>query len=826
MIRISIFAWLILLPAAFANDTHTASLILPQIGQRGTEVTVRIEGSRLQTAEEVLFYREGIRCTAIRQIETVPHHQFGTPLAVEPGSAIELDFEIAPDAALGEYQLRLRTRRKLSEMLSFWVTPFPVVFEEHAYWDKDETRNDSASHAQEIPLNSTVVGYQVTNERANDWDVYRVQLGKGQRCTCQIVNARLGTVHYGDLTDMKIEVTSPSGKRVARNGRSSLFAHDPVVSFIAPETGDYLVTVSQMMDVERSRIHYALHVGDFPRPAITFPLGGQAGEELDVEVFDLDGSREILKAKLPNEVGPFEQSMVELNSIVDLPEIPSPNRFQVADFPNVMEDESDEPQLVGQQLPFALNGIIRTEGEKDWYRFSAKKGERYRVRAYAQTLGSKLDAFIWIKPAEGNPSTRVYEVDDSLWDGHDWEGHHYRHQVKDRLDPIFMFEPDADGEYLVGIGDTRRESGEDYIYRVEFQPHRDSLFAYYQDYPSQATIVRDVIAIHKGSTFARHFAIMNGFGSQFDGPMKLEIRGLPDGIEFECPVFTKNDPVIMTTFRAPADVELQTALLELVPRPLDKSVDLAGAFAQTHASNDQRGGFAPVFNKTRKLAFAVLDEAPFDVRIEEPKIGLAKGAELDLKVQLKRKNEFEGAVYLEMDWLPNGVTKQPPLIIPEGEEIGYYRISATDQASVGNYRLTITARENEGGNPRSGVGFHYIASPFIDVEVMNPYLKIELQRAAVEQGKRGEMIGKIQPVREFSGVATARLLRLPTGVSLVAEPEIKLGDTEVRFELEVAADALTGQYKELACDVAISDAGQKIHQQTGDGVLRIDAKRD
>jgi len=815
--------------SARAAEQYTADFVLPQLGQRGTTVTVRVEGSRLQTAEEVLFYREGIRCTAIRQLNTVPHPHNGTPLKVEPGKAIELDFEIAADAPLGEYYLRLRTKQKLSEMLSFWVTPFPVVPEEHAFVDIGETRNDLPEYAQTIPFNCTVSGFGSSNERANDWDVYRVALKKDQRCTCQIISARLGTIHYGGLTDMAIEVRSPSGKRVARNNRSSLFAHDPAVSFIAPEAGDYLITVGQQMDSEIRNIHYGLHVGDFPRPTITFPLGGQLGDELDLDVFYLDGSRGKLKATLSKEVTAFEKSMVELTEISNLPEIPSPNRFQVAAFPNVYEVEGhskpENAQTIDQHLPVALNGIIKTEGEKDWYQFSAKKGERYRVRVYAQTLGSKLDPFVWIRPAEGNPSRKVYEQDDSLWDGHDWEGHHYRHQVKDRLDPIFMFEPDADGDYLLGIADTRRESGEDFIYRVELQPHHDSLFLYYKDYPSGSSVERDVIGVHRGATQTRPFAIMNGFGSQYDGPIRLEVRGLPPGVEFDSPIFTKNDPVIMATFRASADAKLQTALLELIPHAVDENVNLLGAVAQTHASNAQRGGYSPLFNKTRKLGFAILEEAPFDISIDEPGIGLAKNAELDLKVNVRRKGDFTGAIYLEMDWLPQGVTKQPPLIIPEGEDVGYYKISATSQAATGKYRLTITARENEGGDPRSGVGFHYIGSPFISVEVTEPYLQIELQRAAVEQGKRGELVGKIRHLRKFSGVATARLLRLPNGVSLIEEPAIKYGQESVVFPLKIEADALTGQYKEIACDVKITDEGQDIHQQSGSGVIRVDEKK-
>ena len=59
------------------------------------------------------------------------------------------------------------------------------------------------------------------------------------------------------------------------------------------------------------------------------------------------------------------------------------------------------------------------------------------------------------------------------------------------------------------------------------------------------------------------------------------------------------------------------------------------------------------------------------MRIEQPSIGLAKGAELGLKVIVERKEGFEGAVYLEMDWLPSGVTKQ---ITPHNSREGNSRL--------------------------------------------------------------------------------------------------------------------------------------------------------
>ena len=51
-------------PVTFAQKA-TVDYVLPQVEQQGTEVKVWMRGARLQTAEQVLFYKAGIRCTKI-----------------------------------------------------------------------------------------------------------------------------------------------------------------------------------------------------------------------------------------------------------------------------------------------------------------------------------------------------------------------------------------------------------------------------------------------------------------------------------------------------------------------------------------------------------------------------------------------------------------------------------------------------------------------------------------------------------------------------------------------------------------------------------------
>jgi len=42
------------------------------------------------------------------------------------------------------------------------------------------------------------------------------------------------------------------------------------------------------------------------------------------------------------------------------------------------------------------------------------------------------------------------------------------------------------------------------------------------------------------------------------------------------------------------------------------------------------------------------------------------------------------------------------------------------------------------------------------------------------------------------------------------------------FKVEVTADALEGQYKEIAAEITIVQNGQPIRQQSGSGTLRVD----
>ena len=823
--RISVLTILLFAFSLNAQDGHIVDLLLPQVYSSGSSVQVHLEGFHLEEPQEVIFYEEGFKADGFKQVEplkTLGDARYSTRKK-DPGQNLKMTIHIDSKVKPGEYFFRLRTKTELSPMLSFWVTQYPVIEEKHV--DKNK-RNDTPKTAQEVPLNSTISGY--LNEVAHqDHDWYKVKVKKGQRLSVQTLAMRLGTLHYGGMNDTALEVFDADMKRVASNKDNSLTLQDPYVTITAEKDGYYFIHMAQQMDYETSIRHYALHVGDFSRPSLTYPLGGQAGTTTDLTVYDDAKGTYKKKFTFKKNPGSFEEAYQYLNRL----ETPSPNKLHVAKFSDVMESSSDKPeekpQVISKALPVAINGRIQSEGEVDCYKFKAVKGQKYRVRVFAKTLGSELDPKIWIKHIKNGKAQKVLDADDSSWEAHDLYGHSYRWQQPFRLDPIEIFEANETGDYIIGVEDTRREFSEKHIYRIEFQPHRESAFvsmmAYY---PS--TLCRDRIVLYPGKRMMRPFHIRKGLGSTYKGKLTITSDELPPGVTIECRPFTVNDSIIPVMFHASKTAKPLAKALTLKVEPVNKkdSPDFHGGYVLVSPATDRRGATAMYFYKTRKMALAVCENPPFNIALTQPKTSLAQSGELLLDVHVKRENGYKGALYCTVEWMPKGMNVQPPLIIPAGKSHGTYKISALKDARPGVYPISITARENEGGNIRHGTGFRYIYSRFINIEISEPFVNVHFDRANIERGKKGSLTASIEHVKAIPGSSKVKLINLPFGVKqLKPYPSIDAKTKKVEFKVEVTRDCLINQYKEISCEVMIMNNGQLISQKTGSGVLRVDPER-
>jgi hypothetical protein len=798
--RVGLAVVLLLLTAAglSADPRYMVDYLLPRGGARGATVSVEFHGFSLDNPKQILFYDSGITAEGF-----APYPK--------PSDGFKVKFHIAADCALGEHVLRVRTATGLSDAVTFWVSPFPTVYE----LETKIGENDSIEKARPVPLNSTVEG-QILPGPDMDKDFYRVTVRKGQRISVEVEAARLGTLHVNGENDLMARILDATGKELGRNDDSALYVQDPVLSIVAPADGAYYVEIRQQIFYPPRQAWYRAHIGTYSRPTAIFPAGGQAGSSISALILGDPAGLRTESIALPDKPGNFDYFTPggEVKP-------PSPNVLRVSPYPNVLYADAPTPV---DALPAALNGILEKPGDVHTYRFSAKKGQAWKVRVYARTLGAPVDPKIWIASA-AKPDNKILQADDSKPTELGQPSMRGTWFIKDEMDPVALFRPPTDGDYLIGIEDTTGAGGPDHVYRVEIEPVHDSVFTHITSPDGYQRPRTAGLIVPRGNRWTLVVQLAQGFGNSYKGELKLEAVGLPEGVTMTAPRIGKGMNRIPVEFAAAPDVEPQAVLIDLVAKPVDPKVELESGSRQSFALLNRPGDLPWHFVFLDKYALAITDPAPYSIALEAPAVGLSQSGELQLKVKLTRNGDFKGAVELEPDWLPNGVSHEPVVTIPAGKDEATVKLQANDKAPPGVYKIAMNATTT-GGDGYSGIGRVRVSSEFVDLKVSEPYLSIDLQRTSVERGKKALLIGTLHQNKPFPGKASISLRQLPKGVKMVdPAPEITAKDTEVVFHVEADPDALAGLYRGINCEVVITEAGQTIRQHTGNGTLRVDEAR-
>lgn len=800
-------------------NTPRLTRLDPPGGQRGTTVEVDFTGRYLDQAREVLFYEPGIVVESIRPVESSPGNN-GRDQAVDPGTRVRVRMKLAADCPLGEHGLRLCTSTGLTEYRRFFVGPFPSIEENE---QPQKQRNDTRETAMAVPPNSTVLGR--INDAA-DVDMYRMEVKRGQRVSAEIEAARLG-VDRG-IPDLHLAIYNSDGKKLAAADDSALYVQDPLLSIIADKDGAYFVEVRHCM-YNGANETYRLHVGTFTRPTAIYPAGGQVGTELKVQILGDPIGVWSQNVQLPSSPGDLRFVAVDPKDGVPAA---SPNRLRVSPFPNVLEAEpNDKSDMVSPSgtidLPAAFNGIISKPGDVDCFRFKAKKGERFKIHALANALGSPLDPLIWVKAAGAKSNAGMQQATESRPNQLGFAPANGLN--RDSHDPVLEFTVPADGEYVLGIEDQRQQGGSDYVYRIEAGPEENAVYTYISPEPENQfqPQLRQAIAVAPGNRFTVQVAVFNT-GRPFNGPLEIAGVNLPKGVTLHAPKLTGNMTRVPVVFEAAADVKPQAALIDLVVRPADSKESLVSGYRQTILMNGYGNNDYYLHTPINKLALAVTEPAPFRIEVEEPKSSLVQNGEMSLKFKVLREPGFDGSVTVQMDWKPFNINTATPTTVRAGETEGTYLLGAARNATAGSHMLTLTAVSGGRGRRRYNdtESRVFVASQPFRLTVAEPHVEAKIPRASIERGKTATLVCKLNQLQSFAGTAKATLARLPRGVELV-EPirEITSADKEVTFTLRATPEALVGNYQGIVMDLTVVDNGQSVRQLSGSGILRVDAER-
>lgn len=746
----------------------------PAGGQRGTELEVEFRGTRLDDFQQVLFYDPGFEVVKVSSTNA---------------NKVVAIVKIAPTVMPGEHNLRVRTATGVSELQNFYVSPFQEINE------VEKPSNDTKETAQKITANVTING--TVSREDDDW--FALDAKKGQRIGVEVEGIRLGR----DLFDPIVTIVKADGTKVGMNDDTALFLQDPALTVIAPEDGTYYIHIEEAPYERNRNAMYRMHVGNFPRPLAVYPAGGKVGEKLTVKFIGDAAGEFTQEVTLPG----AESDKYALLAQKDGLNAPSPNWLRVSNFPNVLEAEpnNDREKASGnstQEAPVAFNGIIEKNGDEDWFRFTAKKGQNWEINVHAQDIRSPLDAVL-----------NVYKKDGGSIAGNDDSG---------SPDSYLRFNVPADGEYFVRVTDHLGRGGDNFVYRIELTPIEQTLRYSIPEVARNDSQGRQAMAVPRGGRF---MTLMNIKRNNFGGELVFDPKGLPAGVKVDTDNIPGNLTTVPIVFEAAKDAPLGFAFVDLQGRLVEK--DKEGKESQRTIPGGLEQKLDLVLGRPNntvyystyadKLVVAVTEESPYSIEIVEPKVPLVREGSMELKIVAHRKEGFDEPINIYLPFRPPGMGANSSATIPKGKDEVTYTINANRNAETKLWRFPVIAQANVKGAPL------WTSSQMAKLEIAMPFVELKFELATAEQGQDSKLVCKLDQKLPFEGKAKLKLMGLPNKVT-TEEIEITKDMSEAVFPLKVDAQSPVGMHRNLYCSLIVEKNGEPItHNFGARGSLRIAA---
>ena len=735
------------------------SIILPRGAQRGTEQVFRFSGARLDDAQQIFFYEPGFEVLEIKTVDA---------------NNIDVKVKIASDCLLGEHTAQVRTKSGISDYRTFFVGALPTVAEV-------EPNTDFAT-PQQISLNVTISG-TVENE---DVDYFAVEAKKGQRLSVEVEGMRFGQT----LFDPYVAILNDKRFELAAVDDSPLLKQDAAASIIVPEDGRYVVEMRDSGYGGDGNCRYRLHIGTFPRPTITYPAGGQAGQTQEI-AFIGDANGPITRpTAFPAEGAETVVYIEDADGIT-----PSGHTLRVSQHANSLETEPNQgfdTATVVSVFPSAFNGILQEPGDVDIFRFAAKAGQVFEVECFGRRIRSPIDPVMNLYKSTGEGITGN---DDSRGP-----------------DSYFRWQVPADGDYAIRVADHLNRGGADFVYRIEFQEVKPALSV---GIPRVARYSqsRQQIYVPRGNRYA---TVISAERLNFGGELTIDGLQLPAGVTMIAQPMPANLNVMPVVFEAAADAPLAGALLDFRMKPTDANLNLYGRF--TNRADFVIAGPGQslyVWKDVDRLPFAVVEELPFQLEIVQPNVPIVRDGQMMLKVVAKKKEGWDEAIQVQFPFRPPGIGANSEITIPKGQTEALYQLNADGNAALGKWPVYVLGFANINGAA-------WGSSQMATLEVAEPWLGLTVQRSSVEQGKETEVAVEVQLLKELKTPAEVVLVGLPhkvTAEPLKITPETK----ELIFKIKTAADSPEGNHKNVFCQVTVMENNEPIlHARLGNSELRID----
>jgi hypothetical protein len=370
---------------------------------------------------------------------------FPSEVTVAESGAGKLKYrlKVSGDTPVGIGAVRVVTSSGPASLTFFMVDDLPTLPRQPAKHD--------AAEARPVPEAGAVEG--TCEALASDF--YVIDAKRGRRVSIEVVANRLGS-----RLDPTVRLRGPDGREVAYCDDFPGLGADCMLAHTFQSDGKYILEVRDANYQGGPQYFYRVRIGDFPLVTCAFPVAARRGT--DRARFSLEGPA---GARVDQTILNLPENLTRLPIGVRYPGGMGSGAASVlvTDAPDFAATEPNHQPISAAKisLPCAVSGHFQVSGQKDFYAFDARRGDRVFLRGQTRSIGSACELDIAVTDANGKKVPEVKPLPETR-----------KPADATATAPPFLDEPSveiaipADGQYQIIARDLANTGGTGIVYRL------------------------------------------------------------------------------------------------------------------------------------------------------------------------------------------------------------------------------------------------------------------------------------------------------------------------------------------------------------------------
>jgi hypothetical protein len=793
--------------------------VTPCGGRLGTTVEITVAGQDLDGTHALLFSPPGITAEPLGGAAPIPAspRQPQRPRrrpGARPTSAARFRVTIPDGLAVGCYDVRVVSRHGVSNPRAFVVGDLVECAEKEP--------NNDVGQAQRVPLNCTVNGL-ISNPTDVDYFVFAGK--KGQRVVLSCLASTIDS-----LLHPEVELYDADGKLLGENRQYA--DADALLDCTLPADGDYSVRLCNYTYMRGGpQYYYRLSISTAPWIDAVFPpvvepgkpnrltvygrnlpggrldadavVDGRILEKLTVTVEPPRSAAARHRLSYSGRIGPAAAALDGFEyRLHNSAGTSNPFPLTYATAPVVLDgpdhDQADHAQHV--PVPCEIAGCIEKRGDRDWYAFTARRGQVYSIEVFGDRLGFPGDLYFLVRNARTKQLLGEFDDNQEVLS-------QAKFFTRSEDPPRYRFVAPADGTYqlMVSSRDAGSQFGPRSLYRVRVTPEQPDFHLIVM--PPSATIPEGCVLRQGGNQYYDVFVWRQ---DGWNGPVELAVEGLPRGVRCPPQVIGPGLKQAALVLQASKDVEEWTGEIRVTGKAVIRGetvVREARPATLTYAAFPP--GFPALSRLDRSLVLAVRGQAPFRLTAAADSVAVVQGGKGTVTVRLDRLwPDFKGPLQVLPAGTPPTFTLPPgvlvngnrPFNMSGGKGTATLNVDVRVNAAPGTYNLVLVGQgqvpfaADPKAKNKQNVNVTQPSTPVRLTVLPRQLARLSLSGTpSLRAGKQTTVLVRIARLYDFAGDFKVRLV-LPPQLHGIEGGEVVIpaGKNEARLQVRAAPDAAPG----------------------------------